>query len=293
MITSALSLLFLTATRISVPALALALVMTLPLVRYLQISATNKWVRMGLLVSMMLIVVAILGTQSRGGFLGLAACALFLVYKSRHRFSLLLLVLLSIPILYQLMPSSYHERLSTIQTYEEDGSAMGRISMWRFAYELALDRPLLGGGYSSFTVEQVERLTPDLTNFKSNKGGAWGAHSIYFENLGHHGFVGLALYLLLGISAFRAASRLVKNASKHQDLIWARDLAAMVQVSLIGFAVSGTFLELATFDLTYHLFAIIMVLTVIVKNHKEAPQETSQPAEELPLRHNRTFERLG
>jgi hypothetical protein len=40
---------------------------------------------------------------------------------------------------------------------------------------------------------------------------------------------------------------------------WASDLAAMIQVSLIGYAVGGAFLGLAYFDLPYHLMIIVLL----------------------------------
>ena len=51
-----------------------------------------------------------------------------------------------------------------------------------------------------------------------------------------------------------------KRSRDDPDLLWASQLAAMVQASLVGYAVGGLFLNKAYFDLFYHLVAI-MVLT--------------------------------
>ena len=65
-------------------ALALALVVALPLMRYLHVTATRRWVKHGLLAAMLLTAGAILASQSRGAFLAACAMGLFLVLKTRQ-----------------------------------------------------------------------------------------------------------------------------------------------------------------------------------------------------------------
>ena len=48
--------------------IALAMVMVLPLMRYLQIHAASRWVRWGLLAAQIITTLSILSTYSRGGF---------------------------------------------------------------------------------------------------------------------------------------------------------------------------------------------------------------------------------
>ena len=59
------------------------------------------------------------------------------------------------------LPQKYIGRIRTIQTYEQDASAMGRINAWYFALNLAKDRPLVGGGFEAFTPELFERYAPE------------------------------------------------------------------------------------------------------------------------------------
>jgi hypothetical protein len=91
------------------------------------------------------------------------------------------------------------------------------------------------------------------------------AHSIYFDVLGEHGYVGLLLYLALAWLTWLAAARVVRIAKLDAGKRWAGDLAAMLQVSLVGFAVGGAFLSLAYFDLVYQLIAVIVLLDVMVR----------------------------
>lgn len=246
--------------------LGLALIMILPLMRYLQLQREQKLQRNLFTLAMALTVIAILGTQSRGALLGLAVMAVVLIFKSRRRFTLLLLVALMVPVAVTVMPEAWFERMHTIQEYEEDQSAQGRINAWHFAVNLAQDRPLVGGGFEAFHWRNFRYYAPDPHDVKD-------AHSIYFEVLGEHGFAGLFIYLLLGFFTWRSATWVIRNTRERADLLWARDLAAMIQVSLAGYASAGAFLGLAYFDLYYHLVAMVVILRFLVRQQLRADAE--------------------
>ena len=251
-------------------AMGLALILVVPLLRYLQLEAKDRWVRWSLAGGMVLTVIAILGTQSRGALVGLVAMGLFLVWKSQGRWKMLFAALLLMPVLWVFMPSSWHARMSTISSYEQDSSALGRINAWWFAFNIAKERPLIGGGFATFTEELFQRYAP-------NPEDVHDAHSIYFEVLGEQGFVGLVLFLLLGLFTFQSAQWVIKNARGPPELRWAGNLVAMVQVSLIGYAVSGAFLGLAYFDLVYHLIVIVVLTRSCVEQALRAPAPTPTP----------------
>ncbi len=255
--------------------IGLALIMTVPLMRYLYLQAKKNWVKWGLAAAMIFTVVAILGTQSRGALVGLAVMGTMLIWKTRKRF---LFLFLMVPVLFtavQFMPESWHARMNTIQTYEQDQSAIGRINSWHFAFNLAKDRPLTGAGYHAFTPDLFARYAP-------NPEDVHDAHSIYFEILGEHGFVGLALFLLLGWFAWRACSVVTKQARPYAEGQWIADLAAMLQVSLAGYAACGAFLGLAYFDFYYHLIALV----VLVKIQGLRLTEQARVSEALPAKSN-------
>jgi hypothetical protein len=125
------------------------------------------------------------------------------------------------------------------------------------AYNLALDRPL-GGGYWTFRPEAYLMYLPEVGARRTD------AHSIYFETLGEHGFIGLGLFLLLGIFSLLACGRIIRRTRDVPDLDWMNGLARMIQVSLVGYAVSGLFLGLAYFDYYYALIALIVGMTTVL-----------------------------
>lgn len=234
-------------------ALALALIMTLPLMRYLQMTAQNKYIRWGMLGGMGLTAMSILSSHSRGGFLAGACMLMYLWLKGRHKLVTGIVLLAMVPFMVMFMPPEWIERMQSIQDYQEDGSAMGRINAWWFAWYYALDNPITGGGFQVFSPELFLRYAPEPEDFHDS-------HSIYFEMMAEQGFVGLGLFLLLLFVTYTSSGHIVRQARKHEETQWMVDLGAMVQVSVVGYIVGGAFLGLSYFDLTYHLVAIVVIM---------------------------------
>jgi probable O-glycosylation ligase (exosortase A-associated) len=135
---------------------------------------------------------------------------------------------------------------------------MGRINAWHMAFNLAADRPLVGGGYEIYNRISFARWAPDPDDLHA-------AHSIYFQALGEHGFVGLGLYLWLAFATWRKGSWVIRQARGRPEFKWAADLATMIQVSMIGFATGGAFLSLLYYDVPYYLMAAMVVVVSIVE----------------------------
>ena len=252
-------------------ALALATIMTIPLLRYLQLQATNRWIRYGLVVAMVLCAFSALGSQSRGGLIAIGAMLAFLWFKSRAKVVTGILLLMLIPLAIDFMPDKWDERMRTIQNYEQDSSAMGRINAWMMAFNLAQDRPLVGGGFQIYNLDVFGRYAPDPTDVHS-------AHSIYFQMLGEHGFVGLFLFLLLWFLVWRDAAWIDRQTRRREGMQWASDLARMIQVSLVGYAVGGAFLNLAYYDVPYNLMVALLLTRILVEKQLRTADDAARTA---------------
>jgi len=253
-------------------ALALATVMTIPLLYYLFLQSKKRWLRWGLLASIVLCGFSALGSYSRGGLIALAAMFAFFWWRSRGRFRSGLLLLLLVPVAIGFMPDKWEERMLSILTYHEDVSAMGRINAWQTSINVANDRPLVGGGFEIDNRNVWDRYAPDPTIVRA-------AHSIYFQVLGEHGYVGLALFLLLWFLVWRDASWICRETRSREDLRWAYDLSSMIQVSLVGYAVGGAFLSLAYYDVPYNLVVVLVLMRVLVEREIKSPaREGVEPA---------------
>jgi len=255
---------------------ALALLMTVPLLRYLNLQETRKWLKQGLLVAMFLCTVAIVGSQSRGALLGLFAMGFFLWLKSRNKFGTAMLVVVAGITVLLLMPEAWWDRMGTIKTYDQDASATGRINAWWVAFNVAKDT-LTGGGANMFTRATFQQYAP-------NPFDVHDVHSIYFEQLGEQGFLGLFLFLLLGWLFWQRCNRLIRVYKNRPGQKWAADLGAMLQVSFIGYAVSGAFLGLSYYDYYYDIIAAALICWQVADHESRQKPLVSQPVRETLIK---------
>ena len=225
--------------------LGLALLMTLPLLWFFAQSAAHRWQRTALRLAVLLTLVAIVGTQSRGALVGLCVMGALLLLKSRNRLLPLLIAIGFAGVLPLIAPAAWFDRMATILAWQQDNSALGRLDSWRNALAIANER-LTGGGF---------QYLPQV--------GRHDAHSIYFQVLGEHGWPGLLLFLAALACAWRRANLVRQRARGNAELTWAGDLAAMVQVALAAYLSAGAFLGLAYFDFCYLLMALLIQIDVV------------------------------
>jgi len=152
---------------------------------------------------------------------------------------------------------------------EETDSAQTRIESWTFAANVALHRPLVGGGFNLYE-------SPSLWARYAPEGSVRRAvHSIYFRVLGEQGFVGLGLFLALLATSWRCCTKVRQLARGSPEYKWAFDLALMLQVSLLGYMVAGAAKANAYFDLSYQLMAMCVLLKAMME-HGVAQASTTQ-----------------
>jgi probable O-glycosylation ligase (exosortase A-associated) len=246
---------------------ALATVIAIPMMYFLLRQLEKRWMRHAMVVIILLCVASVLGSHSRGGLLALVSMGVVFWWRGPNKvligFGMIVALLAFLP----MMPDAWWDRMSTISTYDQDASAMGRINAWHVAWEVASNY-FFGGGMSYQHEFIFEKYGPYETIVRA-------AHSIYFQILGNHGFIGLFLFLMIWISGFRVAGKLRRMAPDEPRAKWARDMGAMVQVSLIGYATGGAFLSLPYFDLPYNLLVMVMLARKWVEREGWAePEET-------------------
>ena len=187
-------------------------------------------------------VLGIVGTQSRGATLGLAAAAMYgwWFVAKRRLLGAVAVVVLAIGVVV-VAPAGYFSRMQTVAEYEEDNSAQARLQAWGAAIRMAVNRPL-GVGAGNFN-SAYGRYYNDPNGRVGWGAARWiSAHSIYFKVLGEYGFVGAAMLLwLIGASirdnfVFRRLLRTSQGAPLDEQ--W----PAFLNMSIIGFAVAGAFL---------------------------------------------------
>jgi probable O-glycosylation ligase (exosortase A-associated) len=243
--------------------LASALLMAIPLLFYLVRYSVLRIVKIGMASVLGLSVVTVLGTYSRGGFIGMMVLALFIIKTSRRRVASVLLVVFAGAALYTIAPATWFQRINTIENASSDASFMGRVVAWKMSLLIALDHPLFGAGPHAIEKQFVwDTYKPDLprvdfVDTPPPDNSPHAAHSIYFEILGDLGFIGLAIFLTIFVVAFRNCRWLSRICRAHASLFWAADLARMIQISLVIYLTTGTALSNAYYEQVYILLALL------------------------------------
>jgi putative inorganic carbon (HCO3(-)) transporter len=237
--------------------LSTALLFAIPLMNYLRQHSRHRVTRIGLVAAMVCTLFAVVGSQSRGALVGLAATAVMLWLRSNGKIVSGIAICLGIAAAVMFMPDSWMERMNTIQDYQEDGSAMGRITIWRVALQLALMRPLVGAGFEGMYRQNIVNMVDPTVQSRAT-------HSIWLEVLGEHGFPTFFVWLGAMIAGAVYSLRITKLARGRDDLRWAYDLSRMSQVSMVAYAVGGSFLSLSYWDCFWTLMVVIAATHALV-----------------------------
>ena len=252
--------------------LAVVMLMTIPLANYLRLTSANHMARAGLVLLMLLSAVAVLGTFSRGGLIGLSFLGAYFWWSSPHKKLATIGILAIAWITWTVMPPRWFDRMSTIETAADtDTSFQGRLDAWHFAYNAASAR-LLGVGFSGTEDADVFRTyAPDAT---VTVGRGRAAHSIFFQVLGDHGFIGLALFCAILIAAWRTAGRLSKVAGAENE--WIRQFGKAARLALAAYCVASAALSFAYDSSIYCLLGLLSAMTRLASKETETATRLEQ-----------------
>lgn len=237
------------------------------------ISRFSKPLGWGIYAVFWLTVIATLATYSRGALLGILAIAPFLFLHMRKKWLLVLGAVVAFGVVGVSAPDQLVDRWATIQTYEEDQSAMQRVQAWGVNWNMAVERPITGMGFRNHHLGYDWWIT--YANFEGGWRHVLSPHSVYFGILGAHGFGGLAVFLLLLAFTFLTLNRIRRTAKRRQGQLWLSEYAWAIQVGLIGYIIAGAFLDVAYFNL---LYAFIALAVIMRRELEEAPVPAAAPA---------------
>jgi putative inorganic carbon (hco3(-)) transporter len=224
----------------------LALIIILPLMFYKWQCTENHHIRHGLIIMAILVITAALCTYFRGALVGLCAMGTVTWFRSRAKLVMGVLIVFVGLTAYAFVPPQWFNRMESIETYEQDGSAMARIYMWQVELQIAEAHPFVGGGFKAATAwpEMVNPLLHGIPRMPVGR----DMHSIYVNALSEHGWIGLALFLTIAGCSWINCSLLIRQSRGRPDLAWANLLGRMAQATLIGYLTAGAFLSQTYFS---------------------------------------------
>ncbi|MBC3765763.1 putative O-glycosylation ligase, exosortase A system-associated [Neptunicella marina] len=273
--------------------LVVAINMCIPLIIYLAQTCKHANLKKGLWGLLILNIIAVVGTYSRAGFVGLLIIGAAFWWKSKSKFKIALLAMCLIPVFYALAPSDWKARQSTVETAAtQDSSFIGRLWAWKISTMIALDHPFTGGGFRAVIDPSIwsyyAPATPDFPPIDTppipDTQHSLAAHNIYMQVLGDHGFIGLGIFLLIFYRALSINKATLKLAKQNGHL-WGVHLSSALSLSIIGFCINGANVSRAYFDLVWAILAIIVVVQVnrasLFANTQTSTQETTPDGRQI------------
>ncbi len=205
-----------------------------------------------------------------------------------------LALLVAVPFL----PSSFTDRMLTIQNNESDQSASTRLAVWSWTIGYAADNPF-GGGFDSFRSNKLN-IETRTTNTRGNgnvesvqvgtvKDKARAFHSAYFEMLGEQGWPGLVLWLTIqvtGLIQLEGVQRRLRKSSDPKDKSDA-SLASALQQGHIVYLFGALFVGIAYQPFIFMLLALQIGLVNSVRRRQLANDvpKRQMAAHEAPSLH--------
>lgn len=257
-------------------ALAVATLMIIPLMVYLNKFPPHRLVKLIMPFCIAMSMFSVVGSQSRGAMLAIGAVGVFFWWKTKSKVVTALAFGVFSMLVLMVMPQSWYDRVSGIGDYKQDSSANQRLDAWQYSFNVANAR-LTGGGLNSWTLENYAKYNVWVQE-------SFAAHSIYFSVLNDAGWPGLILFLTLLFVIWRQLGKVIgatEDIAEHADYNF---LARMLQISIIAFMSGGAFLSLAWFDLAWHIMAMTMVLTQLTQGISQKESGTKQ----VPARPDRS-----
>jgi probable O-glycosylation ligase (exosortase A-associated) len=224
--------------------IAVAILMAIPLLILWFRETSDKRIRLALTAAIPLCFAAVVSTHSRGALVTLGILIPLLLWHSKRKWLAVPVLALAVYAAPQFLPEHWFARMATIETYEEDASAMGRLTAWRDGIAYAFSNPLTGAGFNGW-LRVTER--------------DW--HSSYVEALAEHGFVGFSLWLSLIFGTILSLTRLPRLTRHIPEMEWVANYSYMLRASLLAYATGALFLGITYWDFLYQL----IFMAVLVK----------------------------
>ena len=239
---------------------ALLLNVAAPIAFYVARAEANRWLRRLCYALSAMMMITVLFSLSRGGFLGLCFVLLGLALKSKYKATGMLAVVLIGSITFVLLPNRVVERVGTIRTATQaDESAQLRFEAWRVSLQIISDYPLLGVGPRNI-VELYGRYQPH-----QQSGAGRVSHNSFLQIAVDAGLPALLLFVsLIGLSfvRLRRARQSLKSLSPDSPLI---AYSHGLEVALLGYLISANFLSRHDLELLYEVIALATSFAVLTR----------------------------
>ena len=243
--------------------LALALNTALGVATYLFFESRRVRTKLFLGAAMLLFLLTIVATMSRGGFVGLVLLGLYLIVAGPFRFRVLVLALAAALALVAFAPPSFWQEMGTISNAREEGeTGDARLYFWSIGWKMFLDHPVTGVGTNNYGIRAPQYEDPNRTGWNVH---TWGrvSHSVYFTVLPEQGAIGTVLFLLVVAWCFKSGRTMTRRARENPDDETALSVSLMssgLMAATASFLATGFFLSVLYYPILWVLVALMASL---------------------------------
>lgn len=253
------------------------LVSTTPFLMYQIKKKQSTQSRITLIVCLLLILLAMIYTSSRGAIVALAVIMPFVVIDMKIKPATVLIGIILFIGLLSVLPDTYAKRFGSLNVFSnnelsQDEAVSGREAAMLTGLAMFEANPIFGvgfGNYGNHYWEYVQKIGLESAASNINLGEeSRFAHSLYIEILSETGSIGF-----LSFSFFFAVlfSSLLSIRKKFQVLIihdeWTNSVTALI-MSIFTFLVSGFFLHGIFFRYIWVLIGLALAAISISENTK-------------------------
>jgi len=250
-------------------AFAIAVLIAIPMLLLWLRETTSHRIRLGILTAIPLMFASVLSSWSRGAFLTMGVLSLMLIWHSKRKYLVIPLFFFGAILAIDYLPDEWFGRMNTIQTYEQDKSAGGRLEVWGDGWRHTLRHPFVGAGFEGWRWVSMRD---------------W--HSAPVEIFSEHGFIAFAMWLSLIIGTLRSLTTLPRKTRRVEGMEWVSNYCYMIRLSLVAYCVGTLFLGLSYWDILYQLIFIAILIKKFALEELEGKPSDGGSQQPKPLRRN-------
>jgi probable O-glycosylation ligase (exosortase A-associated) len=212
------------------------------------------------LIILVIFVLAVISSMSRGGWVGLMGIILYCIMGSKRKIrSLAITVGLALAV-FLFAPPEYWTEVNSISDTSE-GTARARINYWKAGVAMFVDNPIIGVGAGNGPV----RMSEYVHGFRDNA-TQWGRtfHGTFPQVMAELGGLGLSLYLIMIIYALSLLVRIRKRSYTDKDDT-VHIISSAIIGSIIGYILTATFISTAYYPHLWTLFVLTLILYFMPK----------------------------
>ncbi len=255
---------------------ALVMVVTIPFALYMLRAGNTRRGRLLGLITLGFILVGIVKSGSRGGFIAFVATMVYILmrYKAIPRKVRASIAVTGVGLIAVLGSDKYWTQISTIASPEGDYNwtdPVGRKAVWERGVGYIEHHPVFGVGLRAFPIAEGES---DLARSLSaqGRGFKWSvAHNSFLETAAELGIPGFVVFVSFFVVAIRMLVD-VRPGRRYGPWVTGRELAVsqMLIGSFVGFIIASIFVSAEYFSYLYFLFGLVMALDKILRMRRDA-----------------------